>query len=162
MDESSASGGGRGKNKRFWTAREDKVLVEALSELVVDPHWKCENGFRSNYMVRLEEIIGKALPGCGLKAMPHIDSRLKTLGAKFRAISTMLNSSGFVWDDSKKMVSVDRAVYDEFCKVLLDSSDDEGVAGSGNVTQTVTSPPSKKMKTEKTSKTKERKRWCWK
>ncbi|XP_021763177.1 uncharacterized protein LOC110727898 isoform X2 [Chenopodium quinoa] len=116
MDESSASGGGKGKNKRFWTALEDKVLVEALSELVVDPHWKCENGFRSGYMVRLEEIIGKALLGCGLKAMPYIDSRLKTLGAKFRAISTMLNTSGFVWDDSKKMVSVDRAVYDEFCK----------------------------------------------
>lgn len=117
MDESSASGGGRGKNKRFWTAEEDKVLVEALSELAVDPHWKCENGFRSGYMVRLEEVIGKALPGCGLKAMPHIDSRLKTLGAKFRAISTMLNTSGFVWDDTKKMVSMDRAVYDEFCKV---------------------------------------------
>ncbi|XP_057517975.1 uncharacterized protein LOC130798895 [Amaranthus tricolor] len=116
MDESSASGGGRGKNKRFWTAQEDKVLVEALSELAVDPHWRCDNGFRSGYMVRLEEVIGKALPGCGLKALPHIDSRLKTLGAKFRAISQMLNTSGFVWDDEKKMVSVDRAVYDEFCK----------------------------------------------
>ncbi|XP_057530513.1 uncharacterized protein LOC130808954 [Amaranthus tricolor] len=102
MDESSASGGGRGKNKRFWTAQEDKALVEALSELAVDPHWRCENGFRSSYMVRLEELIGKALPGCGLKALPHIDSRLKTLVAKFRAISQMLNTSGFVWNDEKK------------------------------------------------------------
>ncbi|XP_021734166.1 uncharacterized protein LOC110700893 [Chenopodium quinoa] len=101
MEESSASGGGRGRNKRFWTAQEDEVLVEALSELAVDPHWRCENGFRSGYMVRLEEVIGKALPGCGLKATPHIDSRIKTLGAKFRAISQMLNTSGFVWDDEK-------------------------------------------------------------
>uniref|UniRef100_A0A803MID6 Myb/SANT-like domain-containing protein n=1 Tax=Chenopodium quinoa TaxID=63459 RepID=A0A803MID6_CHEQI len=179
MEESSASGGGRGRNKRFWTAQKDEVLVEALSELAVDPHWRCENGFRSGYMVRLEEVIGKALPGCGLKATPHIDSRLKTLGAKFRAISQMLNTSGFVWDDEKKMVSVDRAVYDEFCKVhpllrsfytegfadavnnlekvappqvTLDSSDDEDVLGSGNVTQTVTSPPYKKIKTENTTK----------
>ncbi|XP_057549551.1 uncharacterized protein LOC130827726 [Amaranthus tricolor] len=201
MDESSASGGGRGKNKRFWTAQEDKALVEALSELAVDPHWRCENGFRSGYMVRLEELIGKALPGCGLKALPHIDSRLKTLVAKFRAISQMLNTSGFVWDDEKKMISVDRAVYDEYCKnhpncknlfgvsfphfhelmnvygkdyatgkpaedyveaiqnlqnvappqVTLDSSDDEGIDASGNATQTVTSPPAKKIKTEKTS-----------
>ncbi|XP_021768722.1 uncharacterized protein LOC110733021 isoform X2 [Chenopodium quinoa] len=102
----------------------------------------------------------------------------------------------------KKMVSVDRAVYDEFCKshpncknlygisfphfhelekiygkdyatgkpaegfadavnnlekvappqVTLDSSDDEDVLCSGNVTQTVTSPPYKKIKTENTTK----------
>ncbi|KNA07598.1 hypothetical protein SOVF_170380, partial [Spinacia oleracea] len=116
MDESSASGGGRGKNKRFWTVGEDKVLVAALSELAVDPHWKCDNGFRSGYMVRLEEVIGKALPGCGLKAVPHIDSRLKTLATKFRALSEMLNTSGFAWDDERKMISVERSVYDEYCK----------------------------------------------
>ncbi|XP_021756862.1 uncharacterized protein LOC110721936 [Chenopodium quinoa] len=187
MDESSASGGGRGRNKRFWTAEEDRVLVSALSDLAVDPHWRCDNGFRRGYMVRLEEVIGHALSGCGLKASPHIDSRLKTLVAKFRAISQMLNTSGFVWDDERKMVYVERVVYDEYCKshpncknlygvsflhfqelqniygkdyatgkpsegyveainhlgkvapsqVLLDSSDDEGVAGSG----TVSSPP---------------------
>ncbi|KAL2902328.1 hypothetical protein RDABS01_027410 [Bienertia sinuspersici] len=116
MEESSASGGGRGRNKRFWTKEEDKVLVEALSELAVDPHWRCEAGFRNGYMTRLEEDIGKALPGCGLKATPHIDSRLKTLSTKFRAIAQMLSTSGFAWDDERKMISVDRAVYDEFCK----------------------------------------------
>ena len=125
MDESSASGGGRGKNKRFWTAQEDKALVEALSELAVDPHWRCENGFRSGYMVHLEELIGKALPGCGLKALPHIDSRLKTLVAKFRAISQMLNTSGFVWDDEKKwflwtgLFMTSFARYDNLCRVIL-------------------------------------------
>ncbi|KAL2904372.1 hypothetical protein RDABS01_003082 [Bienertia sinuspersici] len=116
MEESSASGGGRGRNKRFWTKEEDKVLVEALSELAVDPHWRCEAGFRNGYMTRLEEDIGKALLGCGLKATPHIDSRLKTLSTKFRAIAQMLSTSGFAWDDERKMISVDRAVYDEFCK----------------------------------------------
>ncbi|XP_021715243.1 uncharacterized protein LOC110683204 [Chenopodium quinoa] len=198
MDESSASGGGRGRNKRVWTAEEDRALISALSELVVDPHWRCENGFRSSYMVKLEEVISNALPRCGLKATPHIDSRLKTLIAKFRVISQMLNTSGFVWDDERKMVSVEGVVYDEYCKshpscknlygvsfphfqelqniygkdyatgklaegyveainhlekaapsqVTLDSSDDEGVGGSG----TVNFPPSKKIKTEKTTK----------
>ncbi|KAL2898241.1 hypothetical protein RDABS01_040023 [Bienertia sinuspersici] len=116
MEESSASGGGRGRNKRFWTKEEDKVLVEALSELAVDPHCRCEAGFRNEYMTRLEEDIGKALPGCGLKATPHIDSRLKTLSTKFRAIAQMLSTSGFAWDDERKMISVDRAANDEFCK----------------------------------------------
>ncbi|XP_074280730.1 uncharacterized protein LOC141605745 [Silene latifolia] len=129
MDESTASGGaigvasggasagGRGKNKRFWTKEEDNALVAALSDLNADPHWKCENGFRNGYMVRLEEIISKAIPGCGLKALPHIDSRLKTLVTKFRAIVQMLGTSGFKWDDERQMISVERSVYDEYCKV---------------------------------------------
>ncbi|KAL8127321.1 hypothetical protein AgCh_014294 [Apium graveolens] len=116
MEESSASGNGRGRNKRFWTNDEDKVLVSALSELATDPHWKCENGFRNGYMVLLEEVIGKALPGCGLKVIPHIDSRLKTLISKFRAIAQMLSTSGFGWDDDKKMIYVERSVYNEYCK----------------------------------------------
>uniref|UniRef100_A0A803M7G7 Myb/SANT-like domain-containing protein n=1 Tax=Chenopodium quinoa TaxID=63459 RepID=A0A803M7G7_CHEQI len=181
MEESSASGGGRGRNKRFWTAQEDEVLVEALSELAVDPHWRCENGFRSGYMVRLEEVIGKALPGCGLKATPHIDSRLKTLGAKFRAISQMLNTSGFSHPNCKNLYGISFPHFHELEKiygkdyatgkpaegfadavnnlekvappqVTLDSSDDEDVLCSGNVTQTVTSPPYKKIKTENTTK----------
>lgn len=57
MDESSASGGGRGRNKRYWTMEEDRVLVTALYEFTTDPHWKCENGFRNGYMVRLEQLI---------------------------------------------------------------------------------------------------------
>ncbi|XP_074294069.1 uncharacterized protein LOC141621515 [Silene latifolia] len=125
MDKSTASGGaigvasrgGRGKNKRFWTKEEDDALVAALSDLNADPHWKCENGFRNGYMVWLEEIISKAIPGCDLKALPHIDSRLKTLVTKFRAIFQMLGTSGFKWDDERQMISVERSVYDEYCKV---------------------------------------------
>ncbi|KAK9749796.1 hypothetical protein RND81_02G151000 [Saponaria officinalis] len=117
MDESSGSGGGRGRNKRFWSLKEDKALVAALSDLTNDPHWKCDNGFRNGYMNRLEEVINKAIPGCCLKALPHIDSRLKTLGTKFRAIIQMLNTSGFKWDDEKHMISVERSVYDEYCKM---------------------------------------------
>ncbi|KAK9698687.1 hypothetical protein RND81_08G123700 [Saponaria officinalis] len=116
MDESSSSGGGRGRNKRFWSLEEDKALVATLSDLANDPHWKCDNGFRNGYMNRLEEVINKAIPGCGLKALPHIDSRLKMLGTKFRAIIQMLNTSGFKWDDEKHMISVERSVYDEYYK----------------------------------------------
>ncbi|KAL9230846.1 hypothetical protein vseg_006142 [Gypsophila vaccaria] len=100
-----ASEGGRGKNNRFWTKEEDNALViMALSDLNADPHWKCENGFRNGYMVRLEEIISKDVAGCGLKALPHIDSRLKTLVTKFRAIVQMLDTSGFKWDDERQMI----------------------------------------------------------
>ncbi|KAL2929592.1 DLA class II histocompatibility antigen DR-1 beta chain [Bienertia sinuspersici] len=118
MDEGSSSGG-RGRNKRFWIAEEDKALINALHELSTDPHWKFENGFRNGYMNRLEELIGKAIFGCGLNSSPHIDSRLKTLVGKFRAITQMLATSGFKWDDERNMISMDRSVYDEYCKVIL-------------------------------------------
>ena len=126
MEESNGSAGvtignnnmgGRGRHKRFWSGEEDKALVQALHELSVDPDWKCENGFRNGYMVRLEELIGKAMPSCGLKASPHIDSRLKTLVGKFRAILLMLGTSGFKWDDERHIIYVERSVYDDFCKV---------------------------------------------
>ena len=32
--------GGRGKNKRFWTSKEDDVLVDFLLELYRDPKWR--------------------------------------------------------------------------------------------------------------------------
>ncbi|WCJ20881.1 hypothetical protein M5689_003084 [Euphorbia peplus] len=116
MDKNISTGGGRGRNKRFWTLEEDNARVAALFDLATDPHWKCDNGFRSGYMIRLEEVIEKALPGCGLKASPHIDSRIKTLVTKFRAIAQMLNTSGFKWDDQKNTIYVERTVYDEYCK----------------------------------------------
>lgn len=61
-------------------------------------------------MVRLEEVIGETMPGCGLKASPHIDSRLKKLVSKFRAIvlfkcleqvdsSGMIKGTWFRWRD---------------------------------------------------------------
>lgn len=118
MEESSGSGCGRGKNKRFWSSEEDNALVAALSELATDPHWKCDNGFRNGYMNRLEEVVNKSIPGCGLKAVPHIESRLKTLGTKFRAIIQILNLSGVKWDDERHMISMERSVYDEYCKVI--------------------------------------------
>uniref|UniRef100_A0A803MKZ9 DDE Tnp4 domain-containing protein n=1 Tax=Chenopodium quinoa TaxID=63459 RepID=A0A803MKZ9_CHEQI len=72
-----ASNRGRGKNKRYWTYEEDAVLIRYLHELSFDPKWKCENGFKNGYMNNLEEMINGVLPNCGLRAVPHIESRIK-------------------------------------------------------------------------------------
>uniref|UniRef100_A0A803MD55 Myb/SANT-like domain-containing protein n=1 Tax=Chenopodium quinoa TaxID=63459 RepID=A0A803MD55_CHEQI len=69
----------------------------------------------------------------GVTASPHIDSRLKTLGAKFRAISRTLITSGFVWDDERKMVSVERVVYDEYCKNIYGKDYATGKPSKGYV-----------------------------
>ncbi|KAL2935548.1 5'-methylthioadenosine/S-adenosylhomocysteine nucleosidase [Bienertia sinuspersici] len=149
MEESSASGGLRGKNKHFWTNEEDKALVAALHELSSDPHWKCDNGFRNGYMIRLEEVISKAMPECGLKATPHIDSRLKTLVSKFRAILAMLETSGFKWDGEANDIEAVEKLQDQTEQVLVDSSEEDN--GVGTIESAT---PLKRPKTEKSNKKK--------
>ena len=90
-----------------------------MFKLSIDPHWKCESSFRNGYMTRLEELIGKVIPNYGLKALLHIDSRLKTFIGKFRAICEMLGNSGFKWDDDRKIIFVERKVCDEYCKITF-------------------------------------------
>ncbi|CAO2830328.1 unnamed protein product [Amaranthus hypochondriacus] len=108
---------GRGKNKRFWTCQEDSMLIKYLHQLSTDPKWKGEGGFKNGYMSRLEELINGELPSCGLKAFPHIESRIKHWSEKYSALAEMLSTSGFGWDADKKMLQVERAVFDEWAKV---------------------------------------------
>uniref|UniRef100_A0A803LZ68 Myb/SANT-like domain-containing protein n=1 Tax=Chenopodium quinoa TaxID=63459 RepID=A0A803LZ68_CHEQI len=107
---------GRGKNKRFWTFEEDTVLIKYLHELSLDPKWKSESGFKSGYMNKLEEMIKYVLPNCGLKADPHIESRIKHWTEKYSAMAEMLSASGFGWDSDKKMLQVEKTVFDEWAK----------------------------------------------
>uniref|UniRef100_A0A803N0B5 Myb/SANT-like domain-containing protein n=1 Tax=Chenopodium quinoa TaxID=63459 RepID=A0A803N0B5_CHEQI len=107
---------GRGKNKRFWTFEEDTVLIKYLHELSLDPKWKSESGFKSGYMNKLEEMIKFVLPNCGLKADPHIESRIKHWAEKYSAMAEMLSTSGFGWDSDKKILQVEKTVFDEWAK----------------------------------------------
>ncbi|KAL2922253.1 hypothetical protein RDABS01_013744 [Bienertia sinuspersici] len=65
MEESSASGGGKGRNKRFWAKGEDKDLVEAFvracsgSSLEVRPNCKNLYGVAFPHFYELMNIYGK-------------------------------------------------------------------------------------------------------
>ena len=62
----------------------------------------------------------KKLPGCGIKASPHIESRYETLRRQYRAIADMLgpNASGFGWNDNEKMVVVEKKFFEVWVKVI--------------------------------------------
>ena len=94
----------RGKNKRFWTCREDSMLIKYLRQLSIDSKWKGDGGFRNSYMSRLEELINSELPSYGLKVFLHIESRIKHWSKKYSALAEMLSTSGFGWDADKKML----------------------------------------------------------
>ncbi|KAL8553901.1 hypothetical protein ACS0TY_002244 [Phlomoides rotata] len=72
---------GRGKRKatstmhRVWTYMEEKELVSALKELVLKGY-KCDNGFKSGYLLLLENMIARVFTGCDLKGEPHINSKI--------------------------------------------------------------------------------------
>ena len=59
------------------------------------------------------------LPSCGIKASPHIESRVKWLKQTYCALKDMLSLSGFGWNNEQMMLYCDRSVFDEYVKVTL-------------------------------------------
>ncbi|KAL8547229.1 hypothetical protein ACS0TY_006808 [Phlomoides rotata] len=50
-------------------------LVNALKELVIKGN-KCDNGFRTGYLMLLENMLANKFPGTNLKGGPHINSKI--------------------------------------------------------------------------------------
>ena len=79
---------------------------------------KYDNRFKPGAFVLVEKMLEEKLLISGLKASPHIESRVKTLKKQFNAIMDMLtHDSGFSWDIEKKMVLCDQDVFEGWVKV---------------------------------------------
>ncbi|KAI5316737.1 hypothetical protein L3X38_036444 [Prunus dulcis] len=87
--------GGRGQNKRDWTTNEDNTLMECLMELHQNTNWRGDSGFKNGYLNILETMLEVKLPNSGLRASPHIESKVKTLKGKYGALDDALSQSGF-------------------------------------------------------------------
>ncbi|KAL8492819.1 hypothetical protein ACS0TY_024133 [Phlomoides rotata] len=56
---------GSGGTRRIWAQREEKVLMDALKDLVAKGQ-KFDNGFRTGYLTKLEIALRKAFLGTNL------------------------------------------------------------------------------------------------
>ncbi|CAI9275129.1 unnamed protein product [Lactuca saligna] len=111
--------------KHKWTRREDEALISALTGLCQNG-WKRDNNiFRSGYTTVLEKELKSKLPGCNLKASPHIESRLKTLKKHCDAITDMKDAFGIEWKSADStLICYDDDVWEDWVK---DHSDAKGL-----------------------------------
>ncbi|KAK9289277.1 hypothetical protein L1049_017753 [Liquidambar formosana] len=62
-------------------------------------------------------MLAQTLPGSGLKACLHIESRVKTLKRQTMAIADMFTiGSGLSWNEEDTMVQAEKAVFDLWVK----------------------------------------------
>ncbi|PQQ03133.1 ATPase WRNIP1 [Prunus yedoensis var. nudiflora] len=94
--------------------------MESLKELYHDTTWRADTGFKNDYLDKLECMLEAKIPDCGLKASPHIESRVKTLKLKYFALTEMLSLSRFGWNEEKMMLVCEKSVYDEWVEGLDD------------------------------------------
>lgn len=108
---------GRDRNKIMWIADEDDERVKALCEVSAYPRYE-GGAFKNCYSQGIENILAQKLPDRGIKASPHINSRLKVLKRKYYLIKDMLASPGFSRDDTRKMIQCEKQRYDEYCMLF--------------------------------------------
>ncbi|KAA8538094.1 hypothetical protein F0562_027702 [Nyssa sinensis] len=78
---------------------------------------RANNGFKPGFYNAVERELNVKLPGVGIKAKPHIESRIKTMKKDFNIVYDMLygpNTSGFGWDNDKKCVVAEPLVWEEY------------------------------------------------
>lgn len=90
------------RSRHVWTKEEEEALLDVLEEIVA-------NGgqFIAGTTRKIEVKLQQLLPESGLKASPHIDSKMKAWKRQYSSIFYMLNTSGFGSNDEKKCIKVD-------------------------------------------------------
>ncbi|CAL2267609.1 unnamed protein product [Prunus armeniaca] len=93
-------------SRRVWTKEEEDALLDILEELVAKGH-RANRTFRAGTLIVIENSLRVLCPGSGLKANPHIESKIKKLKKQFTIVYDMVNKTGFGWNDVRKCVKVD-------------------------------------------------------
>ncbi|KAL8530471.1 hypothetical protein ACS0TY_007493 [Phlomoides rotata] len=102
-------------NRRVWTYAEELELVGALKDLVVKGQ-KCDNGFKSGYLLLLENALSVKFPGTNLKGDPHINSKIH-VKKQYACLKSMLSVSGIGLNSSTYHIDALPEVWDAYVKV---------------------------------------------
>uniref|UniRef100_A0A803KUM0 DDE Tnp4 domain-containing protein n=1 Tax=Chenopodium quinoa TaxID=63459 RepID=A0A803KUM0_CHEQI len=90
------------------SAHDMRVLRNALSG---------PNGFRMEDSQAKGEASNRGRgKNKSLRAVPHIESRIKHWSEKYSALAEMLSTSGFRWDVEKKILQVDKLLFGGWVK----------------------------------------------
>ncbi|KAF7812059.1 putative Myb/SANT-like domain-containing protein [Senna tora] len=84
------------KNHRVWTPTEDALLVQCLLDVIAaDGKFIQKNFFIPGHLRTLEGKMEEKSPRCGIKGIPHIQSRLRTLKSNWQCVTV----EPAVWDE---------------------------------------------------------------
>ena len=117
---SSHTTGNKTGSRRAWTKEEEEKMLNILDALVANSS-RADNGtFKYGSYKYIENELEKLQPGCGLKAYPHIDSKIRIWKKNYRVLFDMLNTSNFGWNDVRKCVEVDsEKVWKSYVEVSI-------------------------------------------
>ncbi|KAL8529328.1 hypothetical protein ACS0TY_006658 [Phlomoides rotata] len=79
--------------RRIWTTHEEKVLINVLKELV-NKGYKSDNGFRTGYLIKCEEVLKADFPKTDRQASPHITSKLTSWKKSYSSLVTAHTTTG--------------------------------------------------------------------
>ena len=104
--------------RRVWSPNEEVALIIGLKDAIANG-WKCENGFRTCYLLFLKKHITTSFPGTDLRGDPHIHSKIHIWKKTHAFLVSMLARSGFGQNDRTNMIVVEDAVWDNYVKVRI-------------------------------------------
>ncbi|KAL8476710.1 hypothetical protein ACS0TY_029129 [Phlomoides rotata] len=115
-------GGGRGRKRGgsttrwVWTFGEECELMCALKELVVKGN-KCDNGFKSGYLLLLENKLVAKFPGTDLKGEPHKNSKIHVWKRQSVCLKAMLGNSGIGLNSTTYHVDALPEFWENYIKI---------------------------------------------
>ena len=81
--------------RRTWTRDEEEALLTILEDIVARGQRCNTSSFKSGTITMIERFLFNMCPQSGLKANPHIESKLKKWKKQYGIIYDMLNKSRF-------------------------------------------------------------------
>jgi hypothetical protein len=106
------------KARFVWKKFEEDHLIRCMTNEYSDL-WTADNGFRSGFFTLLVRELKKVMPDTGIKAHPHIVSKVRNWRTTYHRINDIVNKSGFGWNDVMKCIVVDEpSVWEEYEKVI--------------------------------------------